>query len=129
MQLLCSYCTAQLRLCFRIGKNPFSHDVAHIVYLKFYNSEILLEICRMTTLWLEVHVHGNLDMYFIAIYWLTIILNQCVVRISSGFLRVHQTHTRLCRLEIYDLDVMNICTVTAQLIFVFAYNMFRITLI
>ena len=26
---LCSYCTADLRLCFRIGKNAISHDVAH----------------------------------------------------------------------------------------------------
>ena len=24
-----SYCEADQRLCFRIGKNPFSHDVAH----------------------------------------------------------------------------------------------------
>ena len=26
---LCRYCEADLRLCFRIGKNTVSHDVAH----------------------------------------------------------------------------------------------------
>ena len=28
---LCSYCTADLRLCFRIGKFWFSHDAAHFI--------------------------------------------------------------------------------------------------
>ena len=28
---LCSYCTADMGLCFRIGQNQFSHDVAHII--------------------------------------------------------------------------------------------------
>ena len=27
---LCSYCTADLRLCFRIGKDTISHDAAHL---------------------------------------------------------------------------------------------------
>ena len=30
---LISYCEADLRLCFRISKNRFSHDVAHIIDL------------------------------------------------------------------------------------------------
>ena len=29
---MCSYCTADLRLCFRIGQNPFSHDGAQIIF-------------------------------------------------------------------------------------------------
>ena len=29
-----SYCTADLRLCFRIGKNLVSHDEAHIILLR-----------------------------------------------------------------------------------------------
>ena len=29
-----SYCEADLRLCFCIGKNQFSHDVAHFISKK-----------------------------------------------------------------------------------------------
>ena len=31
---LCSYCTADLRLCFRIGKVRFSHDAAPMAHDK-----------------------------------------------------------------------------------------------
>ena len=30
---LCSYCTADLRLCFRIGKIQFSHEAAQSVFV------------------------------------------------------------------------------------------------
>ena len=28
---MCNYCTADMRLCFRLGKVLFSHDAAHII--------------------------------------------------------------------------------------------------
>ena len=36
-----SYCEADLRLCFRIGKIRFSHDAAHISFSIFTSSVIL----------------------------------------------------------------------------------------
>ena len=40
-----SYCTADLRLCFRISKIRFSHDAAHLVSGNF---DILLQASKTT---------------------------------------------------------------------------------
>ena len=40
---LCSYCTADLRLCFRIGKNPLSSNIALMLLKK---CELEMRVCK-----------------------------------------------------------------------------------
>ena len=42
---LCSYCTADLRFCFRIGKIPFSYKTAHLLVVKCVSIVYQIDEC------------------------------------------------------------------------------------